>query len=155
MTGVVVDASVVVKWYGREVRDEAARRLQTDALALHAPDLIYPEVGNILWKKVRRGDITADAARAIVGALLGVPLTVHPAATLLSPALDLSLSTGRTAYDSLYLALAVALDCPVVTADEKLYNALRGGPLSAYILWVEDVPAAFNRAGEGPALPPA
>jgi predicted nucleic acid-binding protein len=111
------------------------------------PDLICPEVGNILWKKVRRGDITADAARAIVGALPGVPLTVHPSATLLSPALDLSLSTGRTAYDSLYLSLAVALDCPIITADEKLYNALRRGPLSAYIFWVADVPAAFNRAG--------
>ena len=46
--------------------------------------------------------------------------------------------TGRTVYDSLYVAMAVQIDCRLVTADEKLYNAFKGGPLGARMLWVED-----------------
>jgi hypothetical protein len=34
--------------------------------------------------------------------------------------------------------MAVRLDCRLVTADERLYNALKDGPLGGYILWVED-----------------
>ena len=48
------------------------------------------------------------------------------------------MQTGRTVYDSLYVALAVQMDCRLVTADEKLYHALKGGPLHTSILWVED-----------------
>jgi hypothetical protein len=36
------------------------------------------------------------------------------------------------------VALAVQMDSRVVTADEKLYNALKDGPLGIRILWVED-----------------
>ena len=36
------------------------------------------------------------------------------------------------------MALAVQIDCRLVTADEKLYNALKDGSLGARILWVED-----------------
>ena len=46
--------------------------------------------------------------------------------------------TGRTVYESLYLALAVQLNCRLVTADEKLSSALKNGPLGNRILWVED-----------------
>jgi predicted nucleic acid-binding protein len=46
---------------------------------------------------------------------------------------------GRSFYDSLYLALAKAEGYPFVTADKKLYNALKSGSLKKYILWVEDI----------------
>ena len=46
--------------------------------------------------------------------------------------------TGRTSYDSIYLALADSLSTKVVTADRRLYNALQGGPYARLILWVED-----------------
>jgi predicted nucleic acid-binding protein len=36
-------------------------------------------------------------------------------------------------YDSLYIALAVARDSILVTADDKLANALSGGPLAAHV----------------------
>ena len=57
----VVDASVVIKWHVAEVHSDAALRLLGDDVpALHVPDLVFPEVGNILWKKVRRGDLTEE-----------------------------------------------------------------------------------------------
>jgi predicted nucleic acid-binding protein len=134
----VVDVNVVIKWHVTEVHTDAALRLlQDDAPAIHVPDLVFPEVGNILWKKVRRGDLTAEQARGIGHLVAVAPLAVHPSAPLLEAALEIAVRSGRTVYDSLYVALAVQIDCRLVTADEKLYNALKDGPLGARILWVE------------------
>lgn len=135
----VVDASVVIKWHVTEVHsDGALRLLRDDAPALHVPDLVFSEVGNILWKKFRRGDLTEEQARGIGHLVAFAPLAVHSSAPLLEAALEIALRTERTVYDSLYVALAVQLNCRLVTADEKLYNALKDGPLGAHILWVED-----------------
>jgi predicted nucleic acid-binding protein len=137
--GLVVDANVVIKWHVTEIHTDAALRLlRDDAPALHVPDLVFPEAGNILWKKVRRGDLAEDQARRIGHLVAVAPLEVHPSAPLLEAALEIALRTERTVYDSLYVALAVQLDSRLVTADEKLYNALMAGPLGARILWVED-----------------
>ena len=57
---------------------------------------------------------------------------------MLEAAIEIALRTGRTVYDSQYVALAVQIGCRLVTADEKLYNALKDGPLGTNILWVED-----------------
>lgn len=46
----------------------------------------------------------------------------------------------RSFYDSLYLALSAALDCPLVTADRKLYNALQGRSSGLDLVWVADIP---------------
>ena len=140
MSEYVVDASIAAKWYLPEVHADAARRLTTGSHTLHAPDLLYPEFTNILWKRVRRADMSEAEAAATVHALLTVPLQVHPSAPLIPVALEIACRTGRTAYDSLYLALAVRENIVLVMADERLYNAIHGGPLSSYLLWVEDVP---------------
>lgn len=138
--GLVVDASVVIKWHVVEVHSDAARQLLgDDAPDLHVPDLLFPEVGNILWKKVNRGELTAESARTIAHLVAVAPLVVHPAAPLLEAAFEIALTSGRTVYDSLYVALAVQLGCRVVTADERLSNSLKAGPLGTHILWIEDV----------------
>src|SRR5262249_46818336 len=113
-------------------------------------------VGNILWKKVRRGDLREDEARRIGRLVAAAPLTVHPSAPLLEAALEIAMRTGRTVYDSQYVALAMQLDSRLVTADERLYNALKDGPLGAYILWVEDdlgIPG--TETAEDFVIPPA
>jgi predicted nucleic acid-binding protein len=136
---VVVDASVVIKWHVAEVHTAAALRLLDEsAPELHAPDLLYPEVGNILWKKIRRGEIAEDKARKIARLVVAAPVVVHASAPLLEAALEIANRTGRTVYDSLYVALAMLVHGRLMTADEKLANALKGGPLAAHLLWVED-----------------
>ena len=60
--------------------------LLRDDAALHVPDLMFPEVGNILWKKVRRGDLTEEQARGIARLVVAAPLAVHPSAPLLEAA---------------------------------------------------------------------
>ena len=141
----VVDASVVIKWHVSEIHADVARRLLADDVPeLHAPDLMFPEVGNILWKKIRRGDLTEEHASRIAYLLTVAPLEIHSSAPLVEAALEIATRTGRTVYDSMYMALAVKLKCRAVTADERLYNALKDGPLSANILWVEDLGRASS-----------
>jgi predicted nucleic acid-binding protein len=132
----VVDANVVAKWFVPERLSEEARGLLDGVHELATPDLLWPEIGNVLWKKSRAGELMPREAVGIVRGLERLPLTVFPSRVLLEAALEIALRTGRTVYDSLYLALAVALECRLVTADERLAKAMTGGPLARHIVWV-------------------
>lgn len=138
MKKAVVDASVVAKWFVPEIHSEAAVRWLESEIALYAPDLIGPEFGNILWKKVRRGEIGRAEAREIMVAFAKLPFEIRPSSLLLSSAFELALELDRTVYDSLYLALAVAEDCALITADAKFHAALVGSALASHVQWVDD-----------------
>ena len=125
MTRIVVDASVAIKWFLPEQESDSADRVLASAGPMHAPDLLLLETASVLWKKVRSRHLGRSEATTIRQGLDSVPLILHPAGPLLETALELALDAGRSIYDSLYLALAFALDCPFVTADEKLVNAIR------------------------------
>lgn len=73
MSRYVVDASVAVKWYVPEENSDAAEMLLGGSHELHAPDLILPEFGNIIWKKIGRREITPTNGRQIVEAFLKFP----------------------------------------------------------------------------------
>lgn len=135
-----VDASVVIKWYVEEIHSTEAERLLDSRYDLVAPDLLWSEIGNVLWKKRLRGDITARDARQVAVELRRTPLRFEPVAPLFEAALDIAERIGRTFYDSAYLALAKQLACHLVTADRKLFNAVRGDSIAAHVLWVEDQP---------------
>jgi len=136
----VVDASVAIKWFFPEIHSDDALRLLAQQHTLHAPDLIFSEFGNVLWKRVRKNEISKNEADATMQALLSLPMQVQPSHLLVTLALEIACGQNRTVYDSLYLAAAVALQFPLVTADAKFYRALNKGPFSAHLLWVEDVP---------------
>jgi predicted nucleic acid-binding protein len=122
----VVDASVAIKWFVEEVYADQARRLQNDEYDLLAPGLLWPESGNILWKKVQRGELTAEEARSIRKGLVKQPIHTFPSGLVLEPALEIAFDTGRTVYDACYLALAMLSECSLVTADQRLFNSLQG-----------------------------
>lgn len=142
MSAFVADASVAVKWYVPEVHSDDAIRLLEPGTVIHVPDLFHSEVGNILWKKCGRGELSSAEARRIARAVLASPLSVHAATALLEGATDIAIRSGRTVYDALYVALAVALDAPLVTADRRLFNALQGSVLRKHLIWVQDLPGA-------------
>jgi predicted nucleic acid-binding protein len=52
---------------------------------------------------------------------------------------ELANQVARSVCDCLYLALAIALDGQLATADRKFYNAVMVTPLSEYLIWVEDL----------------
>ena len=133
MTAYVVDASVAVKWFvPEELTDEALSYL-SDEHELLAPDLLWPEFANIVWKKVRRGELTRDEARRILSLCEQVPFEVTASTKLIDSALEIALGLDRTVYDSMYVALAAHRDCVMLTADRRLFNAVSSSELSEHI----------------------
>lgn len=139
MTPLVVDASIVVKWLLPELHSAPARRVLAERNDLLAPDLLWAELGNVLWKKSRAGELTAEEARDLLRDLRRFPIRTIPSFGLIDPALDIATRFGRSVYDCLYLALAMSRRCQVVTSDRRLYASLNKGPLAPCLLWVEDV----------------
>jgi Predicted nucleic acid-binding protein, contains PIN domain len=138
MKKVVVDASVAVKWFVPEIHSTAASLLLDPEIALYAPDLIGPELGNIVWKKVRREEIGRAEAAEIMNAFAKLPFEIRPSSTLLPAAFELAIALDRTVYDSLYLALAVAEDCALITADAKFHATVATSSLAGHVQWVAD-----------------
>ena len=142
MSVFVVDASVVIKWFVPEVNSEAARRWLDTSHDYLAPDLVFPEAGNAIWKKVRRGELAVDDARRLARDISGAAIEAIPMRGLLPDAQALALNTGMTVYDAMYLALAIRLETQAITADARLLQVAQKYPLIArHIRSVEDVAA--------------
>jgi predicted nucleic acid-binding protein len=137
VSAVVVDASVAVKWFFPEPHAHAARRVLGDRHTLLAPDLIWAEVGNVLWKRCQRAEVTREAAWNILRDFKRFPLQTYAAKTLLEPAWDLAAQCRISVYDALYLALAVSRNGTLVTADRPFHDAIKAGPLASVVAWVE------------------
>jgi len=125
----VVDASVVVKWFVPEIHSGAARRWLDSSHEFVAPDLLFAEVGNAVWQKVRRDEVRADDAHRLVADLTRVAVDGVPTRALLSDAVALALHVGITVYDAMYLTLAVRLEVEVVTGDNRLARKVADRPL--------------------------
>ena len=128
MSVFVVDASVVVKWFVPEIHSDAARRLLVLPHAYVAPDLLFAETANTLWKKIRRGELTARDGQRLVADIGRIAVEVVPCRALAEDAHALANATGRTVYDSMYIALAVRLGTRAITADDRLDAALKRIP---------------------------
>lgn len=135
----MVDASVVTKWLLPELHSDAARRVLTEGNELLAPDLLWAELGSVLWKRCRAGEIEIEEARDLFRDFKRFPVRTTPSILLINAALDIATRCNRTVYDSLYLALAMSQRCRLVTADRRLYDGLKRSPLAPALSWVEDV----------------
>lgn len=140
MGKLVIDSSVVIKWFVPEPYSQEAQYIlkayQAGTLMLLAPDLLYAEVGNIVWRKQRIQDITPDEAQTIIEEFQNLIFAKTSTADLLEDAYRIATAQQRTVYDAMYLALSVREQCQCVTADEKLVNAVK----TAYpnVIWVAD-----------------
>ena len=126
---IVVDGSVAAKWYFPERGHEAASGILSGGITgeheLLAPDLIVPEFVNVLWKHVRRRECSRTAAEEIL-ALWEVDRPSLVASSDLAPqAFRLAAALDHSIYDCLYLALALAIEARLVTADRQLARAAR------------------------------
>ena len=128
MSVFVVDASVVVKWFVPEIHSEAARRLLTSPHEYTAPDLLFAEAANTIWKKVRRQELTAEEGPPLVADIGRVAVETVSCRALAEDAFALANATGRTVYDAMYMVLAVRLNTRLITADDRLEAALRNVP---------------------------
>ncbi len=122
MTGVVVDASVAIKWVVEEQGSDLAAML-LDGRPLHAPPLLLVEAANALWVMTRRGAINRAGAADALDHLRRAPFAPLPTADLIPRALLLAQSLDHPVYDCVYLSLALTREVPVVTADRRFVAA--------------------------------
>jgi predicted nucleic acid-binding protein len=127
----VVDASVVLKWFLPEIHSDRARRLLDAKHEYIAPDLLFAEAGNAIWKKIRRHELTLREGQRVVADMGRIAVETVSCRVLAEDAQALANATGRTVYDCMYIALAARLNTRAITADDRLEASLRGLPAVA------------------------
>lgn len=115
---VVVDASVLFEVVADTAGSEPARRRLAADPDHVAPQLIDAEVLAVIQRAHRTGALDATAAAQAVDDLRAWPGERWPHRPLLARAWELR---GHVrAYDALYVALAEALDAPLLRLDRRL-----------------------------------
>ena len=119
---IVVDASALLEVLlrtGDGARIEA--RLFDPGESLHAPHLLDIEIAQVLRRLAAAGEISEDRGRAALADLSDLPVRRYPHDLLLPRVW--ALRHNLTAYDAAYVALAEALDAPLLTRDGRLAAA--------------------------------
>ncbi|HEY1451949.1 MAG TPA: type II toxin-antitoxin system VapC family toxin [Roseiarcus sp.] len=119
---IVVDASALLEVLLRTPAAKATEdRLFAPRQTLHAPHLIDLEVAQVIRRLATHQEIAAARGRNALSDLADFPLWRYPHDSLLSRIWDLR--SNLTAYDAAYVALAEALDAPLLTRDRRLASA--------------------------------
>jgi len=119
---IVVDASALLEALLRTPAARAVEKWLFDAeQTLHAPHLLDVEVAQVIRRYAANGEIDNDRGRAALADLADFPLHRYPHDFLLPRVWDLR--NNLTAYDAVYVALAEALDAPLLTRDRRLAAA--------------------------------
>lgn len=119
---IVVDASAVLEvLLQTPLSDSLSRRLFDRHETLHAPHLLDLEVAQVLRRYCSRGDLPASRGLEAISDLADLPVTRYPHEPFLQRIWELR--TNVTAYDAAYIALAEALEAPLITCDRALASA--------------------------------
>lgn len=120
---IVVDASVILHVLIDPEKDPEVAGALDAAGVLTAPSYLDLEILNSLRKKVLSKLIAEQRAAEAVADLSILPVERHDTQSLNGRIWELR--HNMTAYDAAYVALAEALDCPLLTRDERLKSATK------------------------------
>ncbi|MCX8188224.1 MAG: type II toxin-antitoxin system VapC family toxin [Nitrososphaeria archaeon] len=125
----VVDSSVVVKWYVLEEFRSEALAIRDDYLnglfRLAAPSLMVYEVVNAV--RYSRKDIQPEKLKAICESLAKYGFDLYELkGEYANLTIDIAIENNITVYDASYIALAQYLDTSLYTSDTKLLQSLKG-----------------------------
>jgi predicted nucleic acid-binding protein len=124
----VVDASIVTKWFAEEEYSTKALKIRDDYVAhlidITAPELLPFEVLNALRYNPEFGE---KDLKEVAEALVKYSIWLFPIlGKLAEKTIENALKYGITIYDSSYISLAEVEDRPFYTADERLLTKLKG-----------------------------
>jgi predicted nucleic acid-binding protein len=119
---IVVDASALLEFLLQtSLGARVEIRLFRDQDELHAPHLVDVEVVQGLRRLVRTGEVSSGRADEAIADLTDLDLHRHAHIDLLGRAWKLR--ENLSAYDAMYVALAEAIEAPMVTCDSPLGKA--------------------------------
>ncbi|MCA3626386.1 MAG: PIN domain-containing protein [Methylobacterium sp.] len=120
----IIDASVVVKWFVREAGHEDALAILRRGDECFAPDLVVLEVAGALDKKIKAGTLTSEHAVEAIWSLQE-HLSVLPSTPQIVAALELASELNHPLADCIYMACAIDIGATVVTADDGFVRKAR------------------------------
>jgi predicted nucleic acid-binding protein len=131
LRSLVLDASVAVKWAIPSTEEtligeslQLLKRFTQGEINFIVPDVFWAEVGNVLWKGVRQRRWPQALAERAASDMRKRNFFTVSSLELLAEALRIALANDRSVYDCLYVALAIQFKTEMITADERLANAL-------------------------------
>lgn len=135
MTAAVFDASALVKLLHEEPGTRATRVAYEECSSPMAPDWAMLECAQALWRKTRAGELSAEQASRRFEALQAIGLRLLATAPFGEPALTLALWLLHPVYDCAYVALALAEDATLVTADARQREVAEAAGVE--VLWID------------------
>lgn len=135
----IIDASVVLKGFFPDEAGHAQalaliRAYAQEEIRLLAPTLLPYEVTNAVLQAIKRDRIGLEKGLEILRVFQG--LGIPTAEVSWERALSLARAHDRSAYDGAYLALAEEKGDRLVTADLRLYDAVKDR--LSWVVWIED-----------------
>jgi len=119
---IVLDASAVVDWL---LQTPAGQRIEQRIYArndtLHTVHLLDVEFAQVLRRLVREGTLARKRAEEAMEDLIAVRVTRYAPVLLLNRIWQLR--QNLSAYDAAYVALAEALEAPLITRDQRIAAA--------------------------------
>ncbi len=139
MKELVVDASVVLKWYLPDelFGDEALKVLHQyveGQIDLFAPTLLPYEILNALLVAERMGRVENRVTRESFQAFLDLQINLIDPLAEHKGILSLAGSFQKSAYDASYLYLAKNRDVELLTGDKRLFNSVKGK--LKWVIWI-------------------
>ncbi len=127
----VLDAGVAVKWFLPEAADplsenawELLEKYRKGKVGFVVPDLFWTEFASVIRKAVEGGRCSKGSAEEIIGLMAGRKLPTLATRPLVERAMELAVTFDRTVPECVYVVLALTTKGQMVTADERLANAL-------------------------------
>lgn len=142
MRQIVLDSSVVLKWYliDEEHGSKAIYLLDkyiSDELDIFAPSLLEYEVINGLIIAQKRGRIKEEKVVTAIEGLMELGIKLRNLLSLYQEILHYCRVYNCSAYDASYIALAKEEKINLITADKGLYSTVKND--MKWVKWLGDI----------------
>jgi predicted nucleic acid-binding protein len=137
---IVIDAGVILKGYfadetGHEYAQHIIKEYADGRIEFHAPHLIMYELINALNVAANRKRLVTEQINEIIDEIKEIEINLLPIGDI-QRLFDISIKYGCSTYDAAYILIAESHNMKMITADARLYNAVKGKIPG--VVWFED-----------------
>ncbi len=125
-----------MKWLVPEVLTEQSEEILLSDATLIAPDFMPMEVGNVLCRKVRLGELRAARVKDAMIELERVGVRSVVSTPILVDCVPIALKYQQSLFDIVYVKTAQVCNALLVTADERLVRAMEKTPFGSFVAFV-------------------